>query len=146
MERFEERSRYFEQDCPNCEEAALMLGCSTRHFLRLPECYAEESADGLQNRRGGRVPKRWAMDAVNIRLARCVMAPVYRDLGFEVDLINPCATSAVAPTLHHGIETLYRQRQARTLDRPAIRRRSRQPCDGLQCSNLLKTAWRPGPA
>jgi hypothetical protein len=55
MERFEEIYDDFQESTLSCEEAAMMLGWSSRHFLLLRERYEEEGLAGLRDRRVGRV-------------------------------------------------------------------------------------------
>lgn len=63
MERFEEIYDDFQKSRLSCEEAAMVLGCSSRHFLRLRDRYDEDGLTGLKDRRVGRVSKRRAVDA-----------------------------------------------------------------------------------
>ena len=58
MERFEEIYDEYQNDRLSCEEAAMILGCSSRHFLRLRGRYDEDGLCGLKDRRMGRVSKR----------------------------------------------------------------------------------------
>lgn len=51
MERFEEMYYEYQKDRLSCEEAAMILGCSNRHFLRLRERYDEDGLAGLKDRR-----------------------------------------------------------------------------------------------
>lgn len=53
MERFSEIYDGLQKDRLSCEEAAVILGCSVRHFLRLRDRYDEEGAGGLKDRRVG---------------------------------------------------------------------------------------------
>ena len=81
MERFSEIYEDFEQDRLSCGEAARVLGCSERHFLRLRGRYAEEGLEGLRDRRIGRVSPRRAPDEEVEEVSR-----LYRDRykGFSV--------------------------------------------------------------
>lgn len=81
MERFSEIYEDFEQDRLSCVEAARILGCSERHFLRLRGRYAEEGLEGLRDRRVGRVSPRRASDEQVEEVSR-----LYRDRyrGFSV--------------------------------------------------------------
>ena len=81
MERFSEIYEDFEQDLLSCGEAARILGCSERHFLRLRGRYAEEGLEGLRDRRVGRVSPRRAADEEVEEVSR-----LYRDRykGFSV--------------------------------------------------------------
>lgn len=81
MERFSEIYEDFEQDRLSCVEAARILGCSERHFLRLRGRYAEEGMAGLKDRRVGRVSPRRAPDEDMEEVSR-----LYRDRyrGFSV--------------------------------------------------------------
>lgn len=63
MERFEEIYDEYQTDRLSCEEAAMILGCSIRNFLRLRGRYDEDGLVGLQDRRMGRVSKRRAAGA-----------------------------------------------------------------------------------
>jgi transposase len=81
MERFEEIYDNFQEYRLSCEDAAMMLGCSVRHFLRLRDRYGEEGMAGLKDRRVGRVSKRRGADAEVARITR-----LYRERyqGFSV--------------------------------------------------------------
>lgn len=81
MGRFSEIYEDFEQDRLSCGEAARILGCSERHFLRLRRRYAEEGLEGLRDRRVGRVSPRRALDEEVEEVSR-----LYRDRykGFSV--------------------------------------------------------------
>ncbi len=70
MERFEEIYDEYRKNKLSCEEAALILGCSSRQFLRQRERYDEDGLDGLKDRRVGRVSKRRAGDAEVERLTK----------------------------------------------------------------------------
>lgn len=63
MERFSEIHDKVALDRLSCGEAAAMLGCSERHFLRLRDRYSEEGLAGLKDRRLGRVSPRRAADS-----------------------------------------------------------------------------------
>src|ERR1700722_12135621 len=58
MERFEEIYDDYQSSKRSCEEAAMILGCSNRHFLRLRDRYEEDGLGGLKDRRVGRGAKR----------------------------------------------------------------------------------------
>lgn len=81
MERFSEIYVDFEGDRLSCGEAARILGCSERHFLRLRGRYAEEGLEGLRDRRVGRVSPRRAPEEEIEEVSR-----LYRDRykGFSV--------------------------------------------------------------
>ena len=81
MERFSEIYEDSEQDRLSCGEAARILGCSERHFLRLRGRYAEEGLEGLRDRRVGRISPRRAPDEEVEEVCR-----LYRDRykGFSV--------------------------------------------------------------
>lgn len=81
MERFSEIHEDFEQDRLSCVEAARILGCSERHFLRLRGRFADEGMEGLRDRRVGRVSPRRASDEEVEEVSR-----LYRDRykGFSV--------------------------------------------------------------
>lgn len=70
MERFEELYVGLEAGRLSCEDAALILGCSTRHFLRLRSRYDEDGLEGLRDRRVGRVSRHRATDAEIEQLTR----------------------------------------------------------------------------
>lgn len=63
MERFEELYIEFEAGRLSCEGAAMILGCSPRHFLRLRSRYDEDGLVGLKDRRVGQVSCQRAADA-----------------------------------------------------------------------------------
>lgn len=81
MGRFSEVLGDFEQDRLSCVEAARILGCSERHFLRLRGRYAEEGVEGLRDHRVGRASPRRAPDQDLEEVSR-----LYRDRykGFSV--------------------------------------------------------------
>lgn len=81
MERFEEIYDDFQSARLSCEEAAMVLGCSSRHFFRLRERYDEDGLIGLKDRRVGRVSKRRAADAEVERVTRLYLE---RYDGFNV--------------------------------------------------------------
>jgi hypothetical protein len=70
MERFEELYIELEAGRLSCEGAAMILGCSTRHFLRLRSRYDEDGLAGLRDRRVGRVSCQRAADAEVEELTR----------------------------------------------------------------------------
>jgi Helix-turn-helix domain len=70
MERFEELYVELEAGRLSCEGAAMILGCSPRHFLRLRSRYDEDGLSGLKDRRVGRVSHRRAGDAEVEELTR----------------------------------------------------------------------------
>ena len=70
MERFEELYIELEAGRLGCEDAAMILGCSTRHFLRLRSRYDEAGLEGLRDRRVGRVSRHRAADAEVEELTR----------------------------------------------------------------------------
>lgn len=81
MERFEELYIEVEAGRLGCGDAAMILGCSPRHFLRLRCRYDEDGFDGLRDRRVGRVSRHRAADAEVEQLTR-----LYRDryTGFNI--------------------------------------------------------------
>jgi len=81
MERFSEIYEDFIGDRLSCTEAARILGCSERHFLRLRGRYADEGVEGLRDRRVGRVSPRRVPDEEIEAVSR-----LYRDRykGFSV--------------------------------------------------------------
>lgn len=128
MERFSEIYDDFEQDRLSCVEAARILGCSERHFLRLRGRYAEEGIDGLRDRRVGRASPRRASDEEMEEVSR-----LYRDRykGFSVKHFYEFArsyhrlqwsynwtrialtrTGAITPTKRGGPHRLRRPRRA----------------------------------
>ena len=70
MERFEELYSELEAGRLGCEDAAMVLGCSPRHFLRLRSRYDEAGLEGLRDRRVGRVSRHRAADAEIAELTR----------------------------------------------------------------------------
>ena len=70
MERFEELYIELEAGRLSCEGAAMILGCSPRHFLRLRSRYDEDGLAGLADRRVGRVSCQRAADAEVEELTR----------------------------------------------------------------------------
>lgn len=81
MERFSEIYEDFLGDRLSCTEAARILGCSERQFLRLRGRYADEGVEGLRDRRVGRVSPRRVPDEEIEEVSR-----LYRDRykGFSV--------------------------------------------------------------
>jgi Winged helix-turn helix len=81
MERFEDLYGTFRSERLSCGDAALILGCSERHFLRLRSRYEAEGLAGLRDRRVGRVSGRRVADAEVERITA-----LYRDRyrGFSV--------------------------------------------------------------
>lgn len=81
MERFEELYHEVEAGRLSCADAAMILGCSPRHFLRLRGRYDEDGLDGLRDRRVGRVSRHRAADAEVEALTQ-----LYRDryAGFNI--------------------------------------------------------------
>jgi transposase len=63
MARFSDIYNDFQYNRLSCEDAAMILGCSIRHFLRLRERYDESGLDGLRDHRVGRASKKRAVDA-----------------------------------------------------------------------------------
>lgn len=70
MERFEGLYANLESGALSCEDAAEILGCSTRHFLRLRSRYDEDGLEGLKDRRVGKVSRHRAADAEVRKLTR----------------------------------------------------------------------------
>lgn len=81
MARFLEIYEDLEEDRLSCQEAAQILGCSVRHFLRLRDRYGAQGMEGLKDRRVGQVSRRRAGDAEIAEVTR-----LYRDRyrGFNV--------------------------------------------------------------
>jgi transposase len=98
IERFEDIYDDFHEDRLSCEDAAMMLGCSSRHFLRLRDRYEEEGLAGLGDRRVGQVSKRRAADAEVRRIKR-----LYQEKyeGFTVRHFHESATR------DHGLKFGY---------------------------------------
>jgi transposase len=98
MERFEEIYDDFQQAGFDCEEAAMILGCSSRHFLRLRDRYDEDGLPGLKDRRVGRVSQRRAGDAEIAKVTK-----LYRERydGFNVRHFHEFARR------EHGLERGY---------------------------------------
>jgi len=128
MVRFSEIREDFDQDRLSCVEAARILGCSERHFLRLRGRFAEEGLEGLRDRRVGRVSSRRVPDEEMEEVSR-----LYRDRykGFSVRHFYEYArryhglqwsynwtrialtrTGAVTPTKRGGPHRLRRPRRA----------------------------------
>ena len=63
MERFEELYLAVGAGRLSCSDAAMILGCSPRHFLRLRSRYDEDGFAGLRDRRVGQVSRQRAADA-----------------------------------------------------------------------------------
>src|SRR5271155_3480899 len=63
MERLEDIYDDYQSSTLSCEGAAMILGCSIRHFLRLRDRYKEDGLGGLKDRRVGLVSKRRAGEA-----------------------------------------------------------------------------------
>jgi hypothetical protein len=98
MERFEEIYDNFQKARLDCEEAAMILGCSSRHFLRLRDRHDEAGLPGLKDRRVGRVSKRRAGDAEIAKVTR-----LYHERydGFNVRHFHEFAKR------EHGLERGY---------------------------------------
>jgi hypothetical protein len=81
MERFEDLYVDVESGRLGCADAALILGCSVRHFLRLRVRYEDTGLEGLRDGRVGRVSRQRAADAEVEALTR-----LYRDRysGFNI--------------------------------------------------------------
>lgn len=81
MARFSEVYGEFEEDRLSCADAARILGCSERHFLRLRGRYTEDGLEGLRDRRVGRASSRRASAEEVEEVSR-----LYRDRykGFSV--------------------------------------------------------------
>jgi transposase len=81
MNRFSEIYDNFQKDKFSCEDAAMMLGCSVRHFLRLRERYDEGGLEGLRDGRIGKVSKK---RAATVEVAK--ITKLYREkyAGFSV--------------------------------------------------------------
>lgn len=81
MERFSEVYDEVQLRSLSCADAALILGCSERHFLRLRERFDDEGHEGLADRRVGRVSQQRAADEEVEKFTR-----LYRDryMGFNM--------------------------------------------------------------
>lgn len=132
MERFGEIYADYQDSRLSCEEAAMILGCSLRHFLRLRERYEESGVAGLKDRRVGRVSHRRAADAEVERVTR-----LYREryCGFNVRHFHEFATR------EHGLARGYTWTRATLLQAglvassspggPHRLRRPRRPMRGM---------------
>ena len=98
MERFEEIYDEYEHDRLSSEEAARILGCSVRHFLRLRVRYEDEGLSGLRDKRIGRVSPHRAAD-MEIELITKLYTENYR--GFS---LRHCYEFAVR---EHGVKRSY---------------------------------------
>lgn len=98
MERFEDIYDDYQKHKLSSEEAAMILGCSNRHFLRLRARYDEDGVAGLRDGRVGRVSKRRAADAEVGRVTK-----LYRERydGFNVRHFHEFAKR------EHGLERGY---------------------------------------
>lgn len=143
MERFSEIHDKFEADSLSCGEAAMILGCSERHFLRLRGRYAEDGLEGLKDRRIGHVSPRRASDEDVEEVSR-----LYRDRyqGFSVQHFYEFARR------NHGLQWSYswtRLMLSRTgLVKPSKRggphrlRRPRRPMRGMMIhQDASKHIW-----
>ncbi len=81
MERFLEMYDEVQSGSLSCADAAQVLGCSSRHFLRLRERYDDEGDAGLADRRVGRVSHHRAADDEVEKFTR-----LYREryMGFNI--------------------------------------------------------------
>ena len=70
MKRFSEVYGEVHQRSLSCADAALILGCSARHFLRLRERFDDEGHESLADRRVGPVSQLRAANAVEVSGAR----------------------------------------------------------------------------
>ena len=91
MQRFGALYEDFQKARLGCEEAALMLGCSVRHFLRLRERYDDGGVERLRDGRIGRVSQRRAPAAparqrgeADAEVARVTQLYRERYAGFNV--------------------------------------------------------------
>jgi transposase len=102
IERFEDIYDDFQEDKLSCEDAEMMLRCSSRHFWRLRDRYEEEGLAGLRDRRVRRVSKRRAADAEVRRITR-----LYQEKyeGFTVRHFQEFATR------EHGLKFGYTWRR-----------------------------------
>src|SRR5271165_6827701 len=98
MERFEDLYDDYQRSKLSCEDAAMILGCSARHFLRLRDRYEEAGLLGLKDRRVGCVSKRRAADAEVARITRLYKE---RYAGFSVRHFHEFATR------EHGLRLGY---------------------------------------
>lgn len=143
MERFSEIYDDFRQDRLSCVEAARILGCSERHFLRLRGRYAEEGLDGLRDRRVGQVSPRRAPDEEMEEVSR-----LYRDRykGFSVRHFYEYARR------YHGVQWSYNWTRLALTRTGAVTptkrggphrlRRPRRPMRGMMLhQDASKHAW-----
>lgn len=70
MARFSDIYDDFQYGRLSCEDAAMILGCSPRHFLRLRYRYDEGGLVSLRDKRVGRVSKKRAGDAEIARISK----------------------------------------------------------------------------
>lgn len=98
MERFKDIYEDYQQHKLSTEEAAMILGCSSRHFLRLRMRWDEEGVSGLKDRRVGQVSKFRAGDA-EIAMVTQLYRERYRD--FNVRHFHEFAKR------EHGLERGY---------------------------------------
>jgi hypothetical protein len=98
MERFSEIYEDYIGDRLSGFEAAQILGCSERQFLRLRGRYADEGLEGLRDRRVGQVSPRRAPDEDVEEVSR-----LYRDRykGFSMRHFHECALRC------HGLQWSY---------------------------------------
>lgn len=98
MEIFEDIYDRFEESKLSCDEAASLLGCSVRHFLRLRGAYDEEGLRGLADGRVGKASPRRAGRAEVKRVIRLYQTK-YK--GFSVRHFHEFATR------EHGVKRGY---------------------------------------
>ena len=98
MERFEAIYDDLQKARLSCEDAAMILGCSTRHFLRLRNRYDASGLTGLSDKRVGRISQRRAGDREIARITK-----LYREKyeGFNVRHFYEFARR------EHGLERGY---------------------------------------
>lgn len=80
MSRFEEIYERFSQKTLSCEDAADLLGCSTRHFHRLRGRYEDGGLESLRDHRTGRCSPHRAADE-EIELVTKLYASRYRNFS-----------------------------------------------------------------
>ncbi len=92
MERFEQIYYDFQKATLNCEEAAMILGVSSRHFLRLRERYEEEGLAGLKDRRVGGVCRNAVLAMLRLARSPSCTANVMTDLMSAIFMNLPSVT------------------------------------------------------
>lgn len=143
MDTFEEIYDYFQKHKLSCEEAAELLGCSTRQFHRLRQRYDEDGAAGLVDRRVGQVSRRRAGDD-EIALVTRLYRERYR--GFSVQHCHEflCERHGLQRSYSWTKSVLIRHRLVMKLGRggPHRLRRPRKPMVGMMLhQDASKHVW-----